>query len=201
MNKPNLDSAAVTARVISKILLRHDFPRAAVRHRYLTSEGFVVHRVGYAPIVHVGYHVFDSFEGLSEPVAADTVTGDTAVAERVRRMCNAAGRRAPELHLHPVQKLMSAAICFFIAQLGIFAWAIIRIVRNSYDNTDIWRGVRYLFAGWAIVFFLAFLIISGLLGQEADALVAHTERSSSPHSSPCSGFRNWTTLHKDKQLP
>ena len=34
-----------------------------------------------------GYHVFDSFEGLSEPVAADLPTGNDAASERVRRMC------------------------------------------------------------------------------------------------------------------
>ena len=42
-----------------------------------------------------GYHVFDSFEGLSEPAAADAVTGDTAVAERVRRMCKRGWFAAP----------------------------------------------------------------------------------------------------------
>lgn len=34
-----------------------------------------------------GYHVFDSFEGLSEPGPADLATGDDPAAERVRRMC------------------------------------------------------------------------------------------------------------------
>jgi hypothetical protein len=34
-----------------------------------------------------GYHVFDSFQGLSEPAAADHVAGNDPAAERVRRMC------------------------------------------------------------------------------------------------------------------
>lgn len=42
-----------------------------------------------------GYHVFDSFEGLSEPAAADAVTGDGPVAERVRRMCKRGWFAAP----------------------------------------------------------------------------------------------------------
>jgi len=42
-----------------------------------------------------GYHVFDSFEGLSEPSAADAVSGDSPVAERVRRMCKRGWFAAP----------------------------------------------------------------------------------------------------------
>jgi hypothetical protein len=42
-----------------------------------------------------GYHVFDSFEGLSEPAAADAVTGDSPAAERVRRMCKRGWFAAP----------------------------------------------------------------------------------------------------------
>lgn len=42
-----------------------------------------------------GYHVFDSFEGLSEPTAADLVTSDGAAAERVRRMCRRGWFAAP----------------------------------------------------------------------------------------------------------
>jgi O-methyltransferase len=42
-----------------------------------------------------GYHVFDSFEGLSEPIAADAVTGVSAVDERVRRMCKRGWFAAP----------------------------------------------------------------------------------------------------------
>ena len=42
-----------------------------------------------------GYHIFDSFEGLSEPSAADVVTGDDAAAERVRRMCRRGWFAAP----------------------------------------------------------------------------------------------------------
>lgn len=34
-----------------------------------------------------GYHVFDSFEGLSEPGAEDAVPGDDADAEGLRMMC------------------------------------------------------------------------------------------------------------------
>ncbi len=34
-----------------------------------------------------GYHVFDSFEGLSEPGPEDRITGDDAQADRLRRMC------------------------------------------------------------------------------------------------------------------
>jgi hypothetical protein len=34
-----------------------------------------------------GYHVFDSFEGLSEPGPADLAAGNDPAAERVRRMC------------------------------------------------------------------------------------------------------------------
>jgi hypothetical protein len=60
-----------------------------------------------------GYHVFDSFEGLSEPSPEDIVTGDDAQAERLRRMCRrgwfAAGlpqvREAlaafPDVEFHP----------------------------------------------------------------------------------------------------
>jgi hypothetical protein len=42
-----------------------------------------------------GYHVFDSFEGLSEPAAADAVSGDSPAAERVRRMCRRGWFAAP----------------------------------------------------------------------------------------------------------
>jgi O-methyltransferase len=42
-----------------------------------------------------GYHVFDSFEGLSEPSAADAVDGGDAAAERVRRMCQRGWFAAP----------------------------------------------------------------------------------------------------------
>ncbi len=42
-----------------------------------------------------GYHIFDSFEGLSEPGAADSVPGDDAGAERVRRMCRCGWFAAP----------------------------------------------------------------------------------------------------------
>lgn len=42
-----------------------------------------------------GYHVFDSFEGLSEPGAADAVSGNDAVAERVRQMCRRGWFAAP----------------------------------------------------------------------------------------------------------
>lgn len=42
-----------------------------------------------------GYHVFDSFEGLSEPSAADAVAGSDPAAERVRRMCRRGWFAAP----------------------------------------------------------------------------------------------------------
>ena len=42
-----------------------------------------------------GYHVFDSFEGLSEPGTADAVTGDSPAEERVRRMCRRGWFAAP----------------------------------------------------------------------------------------------------------
>lgn len=60
-----------------------------------------------------GYHVFDSFEGLSEPSAADLVSGNDAAAERVRRMCRRGWFAAPleivrqglaefpDVHYHP----------------------------------------------------------------------------------------------------
>jgi O-methyltransferase len=42
-----------------------------------------------------GYHVFDSFEGLSDPSPADAVSGDNPAAERVRRMCKRGWFAAP----------------------------------------------------------------------------------------------------------
>ena len=42
-----------------------------------------------------GYHIFDSFAGLSEPTAADAVTGDSAAAERLRGMCKRGWFAAP----------------------------------------------------------------------------------------------------------
>jgi hypothetical protein len=42
-----------------------------------------------------GYHVFDSFEGLSAPAPADLATADAAAAERVRQMCKPGYFAAP----------------------------------------------------------------------------------------------------------
>ena len=52
-----------------------------------------------------GYHVFDSFEGLSEPSLADAVTGDSPAAERVRRMCKQGWFAAP---LDEVKRALAA---------------------------------------------------------------------------------------------
>jgi hypothetical protein len=54
MKTVQLDSAAVVARRISRILRQHGFQK--VRY-YGRTEGFYVHRVGYSSTVHVDYHV------------------------------------------------------------------------------------------------------------------------------------------------
>lgn len=53
---PNLDSAAVTARVISRLLKKAGFRMADTSDRYRWTEGFHVSRVGYSRHVQVDYH-------------------------------------------------------------------------------------------------------------------------------------------------
>jgi hypothetical protein len=54
---PNIESAAVTARVISARLRKAGFLMADTSDRYAWTEGFHVSRVGYSKDVSIGYHI------------------------------------------------------------------------------------------------------------------------------------------------
>jgi hypothetical protein len=54
---PNIESAAVTARIISRLLKKNGFKMADTSNRYSWTEGFHVHRVGYSCLVSVSYHI------------------------------------------------------------------------------------------------------------------------------------------------
>ena len=53
---PNIESASVTARVISRLLKKSGFLMADTRDRYNWTEGFHVHRAGYSRHVIIGYY-------------------------------------------------------------------------------------------------------------------------------------------------
>jgi len=56
MKKPYLGSAAVVARMVSKILKESGYQKWSAASGIRQLEGFYVHRVGYSGTVHVGYH-------------------------------------------------------------------------------------------------------------------------------------------------
>ena len=57
MKTVQLDSAAVVARTVSRILRQHGFQKADTSNRHYWTEGFYVHRVGYSSSVNVNYHI------------------------------------------------------------------------------------------------------------------------------------------------
>jgi hypothetical protein len=56
MKKPYLGSAAVVARMVSKILKESGYQKWSAASGIRQLEGFYVHRVGYSGTVHVSYH-------------------------------------------------------------------------------------------------------------------------------------------------
>jgi len=54
--KPNIESAAVVARVISRLLKKAGFLMSNTSDKYRWTEGFHVHRLGYSNTVIVDYH-------------------------------------------------------------------------------------------------------------------------------------------------
>jgi hypothetical protein len=53
--KPNLESAVVTARVLSRLMRKAGFVMANTRNSRSWTEGFHVHRVGCGNFVSIGY--------------------------------------------------------------------------------------------------------------------------------------------------
>jgi len=56
VKKPDVYSAAVVARVISRRLKKAGMKMADTSHKYYWTEGFHVHRLGYSNTVIVNYH-------------------------------------------------------------------------------------------------------------------------------------------------
>ena len=56
MKAPDVYSAAVTARVISRMLRKAGFKMADTSDRFQWTEGVHVHRVGVSSLVSVDYH-------------------------------------------------------------------------------------------------------------------------------------------------
>lgn len=56
VKKPNIESAAVVARVISRLLKKAGFTMADTSDKYRWTEGFHVHRLGYSNTVIVDYN-------------------------------------------------------------------------------------------------------------------------------------------------
>lgn len=55
--KPDIYSAATTARVIARRLRAKGFLMADTSDKYKWTEGFHVHRLGYSKTVSVAYHI------------------------------------------------------------------------------------------------------------------------------------------------
>jgi hypothetical protein len=64
---PNLESAVVTARVISRLMRKAGFLMANTDDRHRWTEGFHVSRVGCSQHISIGYHT----EGHMFPPAPD----------------------------------------------------------------------------------------------------------------------------------
>ena len=60
--QPNLDSAAIVARTISRALKTRGFTRAQVINKSYWTEGFYVNRVGCGSSVNVDYHVHGTYQ-------------------------------------------------------------------------------------------------------------------------------------------
>jgi len=57
MKTPNVESATVTARVISRMMRRAGFQMADTSDRFRWTEGYHVSRVGCSNMVSIDYHV------------------------------------------------------------------------------------------------------------------------------------------------
>lgn len=86
MNKPNTESAATVARVVSRRLRKAGFLMADTSDRYSWTEGFHVSRVGYSNLVNVSYHIPHSSLRLAENAAKRRKAHD-----EVRRFLEDAG--------------------------------------------------------------------------------------------------------------
>lgn len=54
---PKIDSPAVTARVVSRILKKANFKMAIKTDEYNWTDGFYIHRIGFSKIVNIDYYV------------------------------------------------------------------------------------------------------------------------------------------------
>ena len=54
--KPNIESAAVTARCISRLLKKNGFPVSTNVDKYTSTEGCYVSRIGYSNSVSINYY-------------------------------------------------------------------------------------------------------------------------------------------------
>jgi len=61
MKKPTCDSAAGVARTVSRLLKAKGFKVSKSIDKYTSTEGFVVHRVGYSREVSISYYHPDLF--------------------------------------------------------------------------------------------------------------------------------------------
>ena len=58
---PNIESAVVTARVISRLLRKAGFRMADTSNRFRWTEGFHVSRVGCSRHITIDYHIADHY--------------------------------------------------------------------------------------------------------------------------------------------